>query len=329
MKKTIYILLSLINIFLLSSCIELEKEITISTTYKGNEIVVVGYLSNDGALASIQQTMPSDDSNSEPIIIKGANVGLYSAQENKLIQKLHTTDSIMYFTPEQFKPKENTPYFIKVSAPGFETVTSAPQKVSNALKFDTVKVSITDNKHWKNDDAYEELFGKNRNIDVEYSFHTTTPYASVNVLELGYYNNEYYEDYNYYWKKKYVKKLYEIELSYYGTLNPISKRFNFDNNNDHIETKDSITYNDLKYPVFDRIDGIYLRGYYLSEDLSTFITETTMYMENRTSPFSALAGIIESNMSNNIGYFGTMTAKDTLITLPPHPDDVNNFYQHN
>lgn len=74
------------------------------------------------------------------------------------------------------------------------------------------------------------------------------------------------------------------------------------------------------------MDEIVVQSVVFSSNFVDFFECVNEYLELRSDPFSIMAEQIPSNMSNNIGYFGSVFIDEKVVRLPDIPIDTITFY---
>jgi hypothetical protein len=314
---------------IISACVEIDSEIAMNAAYSGDKLAVIGYLCNKGVVVNLQKTLPVEHNGTESAIVDNANVTLHISDEPTFLVGLYSNDNLNYFTPNDFTPERGKCYYISVSSPGFDEIRSTSQSMMDELKVDTVEIGITILNNWMEDTTKFALFGKPRTADLEMKIEDNR--LSVTNEAFRYFT----------WFKSCLLKYsggkgekslnptfyYELGLGGYSLREPSSEISCFYHVDDQVETGDSIDYKNKRWPVVERIDSVLLQFRYLSPDFIEYLQNINYYMENRTSPFSALVNKAPSNMSNGIGFFGNAYIVESVVRIPPYPHDSINIYQ--
>ncbi|HNW52261.1 MAG TPA: hypothetical protein PKH79_14360, partial [Prolixibacteraceae bacterium] len=86
--------------------------------------------------------------------------------------------------------------------------------------------------------------------------------------------------------------------------------------NDQIKTSETVEYKGTTYQVIERIESVIIQSVLFSSDFINYFEKVNEYLENRTDPFSIMAEKIPSNLSNRIGFFGSLAITEKEIVLP-------------
>lgn len=284
-----------------------------------DEIAVVGYLSNQGAVVNLQKSI--SPINTETCIIKDALVELYDSNK-QLATTLSKVDDLMYVTPNIFTPIKGQSYYLSVSAPGFETIKSTPQLVLNYNEINRVELIIDSTNYWREDTIPYYLFGRPKEIELSLHIPNNDYAISNHLTRLLYkYKSGCYEkhekDYATFTMPKFFVGLSQGVNRLMAKQDTVSYTFRF---HDQLTIDSTVTYRKTEYHVLDRFDSVLIQSFIFSDEMFEFFTAINEYSINRYEPFSIIANDIPSNISNNIGYFGSVFINEKTIALP---DTVN------
>jgi hypothetical protein len=315
--------LSLMLCLAISSCTEITTEVDGKDYYKNDQLAIVGYLSNFGAVVNVQKTQSPLNSEKDSTAVPNATVELLSADNDAVVVILEKRDAYNYVSPDHFLPEKEKEYYIKVTSPGFSTVFSGPQKVMDVHKIDWVELNFNETKFWVEDTTVYTLFGKPRQFRL--SLYINNPNSVITNVTSNFlfrYNSDLYE----YTNGEYV--LYNMPHFFFnlgmgGGIPPeiptyFSYQYFF---KDQIITDETISYNGKAWKVIDRVENVIVQSVQYSADFNEFFDKVKEYLENRTDPFSIMAEKIPSNMSNKIGFFGSLSITEEEIALPDTKKD--------
>jgi hypothetical protein len=316
MRRILFIsfMLCLTGLF---SCIETITEVDGKDYYENDQLAIVGYLSNFGAVVNVQKTQSPLTENKIAIPVADAIVELISSDKEDVIM-LVKADDYTFVTPVSFIPKKEKEYFIKVFSSGFKEVISSPQKVLSMPPFKLIELIIKEENRWAEDPTPFRLFGQPRRVDVTYYIDNNDSAITNNLSKMLFrYKSELYEyssgNFNRYTYPHFflnigvgVNHLLEIpQLFSYKLL-----FF------DQIKTNETIDYKGTNWQVIDRVESVIIQSGLFSPDFVRFFESVNEYLEERSDPFSIMAEKLPSNMSNQIGYFGSICITEEEIPLP-------------
>lgn len=307
-------------LFLLSvSCIETTKEIDSKDFYNGDQLAVIGYLSNKGAVVNLQHTVSPLNKDKKPYLVKDASVILKKKGDSDLIINFISHNNIDFYTPDTFVPEPDESYYIEITATGYEPINSSAQKINEIVNIDSIKGNYRKANTWKDDSTYFELFGYPRIINLECWFDTKKHTSTFSQFRILYWSD--LEKFDSNGKIIHFPDFY-VELGI-GTLTLTPKKRNtfF---SDHIITNEKIVYKDKEWNLVKVCNRFTIQLFSYSNDFREFMTNVNAYVENSMSPFSIVAKPIPSNMSNNVGFWGYVYINEVHIVLPP--EDKGCFY---
>lgn len=326
MRNSLVLLVVFMCNSFLNSCTEIRTEVFDGKEfYEGDQLAVVGYLSNKGVVVNVQKTQSALNADTKYSIVEHAKVKLLTSDDNDFGIELQQHDSYNFVSPEGFIPEKNMAYNIEVTAPGLVTVISEPQKVMSGKLITSVKLEIQEWNSRVEDTIVYTLFGKPRSVWCSYFIDNTDNTILNNFSRfLFVWNNELYEfkgigDFQRYKMPPYFFNL-EIGIQNYIDIPKIvsGRKYFYD----QIYTNDTITYNGVAWQVIDRIEEIVVQSVVFSADFVNFFERVNEYLELRSDPFSIMAEQIPSNMSNNIGYMGNVFIDEKVVSLPDTPKDT-------
>jgi hypothetical protein len=295
--------------------------------YQGDQLAVIGYLSNYGAVVSVQKTTTPIGDNANAAFLNDAKVELLTSPGNTVVSKLEKKNDHIFITPEWFKADSSLEYFIKVSASGLETVTSFPQKPFISSTIDVITMEIEEKNYRVDDYTVYILFGRPRSFWLTYYIENSAREIKNNRSNILFrYKGGLYE-YTDRVFQPYTMPHFYIDLGvgtghFLEIPKVVTGSFYF---SDQVTTNETIEYNDSTWQVIDRVDSVLVQSIVYSPDFINFFEKMNEYLENRTDPFSILADKLPSNMSNNIGYFGGMFISEREIALPPNKHATINY----
>lgn len=313
----------------LNSCSETRTEVFDGKEYyEGDQLAVMGYLSNKGVVVHVQKTQSALSADTSYSIVEDVQVKLLTFN-NDFVIELQQIDQFNFVSPDDFTPEKDHAYHIEVSAPGLEAVISEAQTVMSGKQINLVKLEIEERNFHVEDTTVYTLFGRPRAVWCSY-FINNSDHSILNNLSrfLFRWNNELYEfkrmgDFQRYEWPPYFFNLEMGTQNYIDIPEIVSGRKYF---YDQLFTQDSIDYNGTKWQVIDRIDEIVVQSVVFSADFIHFFEQVNEYLEQRSDPFSIMAEQIPSNMSNNIGYWGNVFIDEKIVTLPATPNDTITYY---
>ena len=136
-------------VFIYTGCDTITTEVFAKNDYyTKDELAAVGYLSNKGAVVNIQETIDPLNTGNTSEKVENAIVELYTVN-NKLATTFTKIDNYNYITPVGFIPSSNELYYLSISSPRFETITSAPVSVLDYTEIDLVKLAINKTNYWR------------------------------------------------------------------------------------------------------------------------------------------------------------------------------------
>lgn len=315
MRKIFYCYMIVIS-FITAGCNMFFTEIVDVTIYNEKaDIAVVGYLSNKGAVVNVQKT--SSPLNGQAEAVENAKVELYNSNKH-LITAFNKVDDFIYISPFSFVSLADQKYYLTVSAPGFDTVKSELLSIIEFNEIESVELKINSTNYWRVDTIPYFLFGRPKYIELSYQIPNNQHIITNEVSRVLFkYNSNLYE----YHQKDFlvytmpcffmnldlgVKRLIEIP----DTVSGIFRFF------DHITLDSIISYGDSVYNVIDRIDTVLVQTFIFDDGMISFFDSVNEYFENRYDPFSILASKIPSNMSNSVGYFGSVFISEKTVAIP-------------
>ncbi|MCF8360872.1 MAG: hypothetical protein K9H26_19125 [Prolixibacteraceae bacterium] len=326
MKKSI-IILFFFSFLLFPSCEMIVTEVEGEDCYQGDQLAIIGYLSNYGAVVSVQKTTSPIGDNANAAFLNDAKVELLISPEDTVVSKLEKINDHIFVTPEWFIPDCKNEYFIKVSASGLETVTSFSQKPFISSTIDVVRMEINEKNYHVDDYTVYTLFGRPRSFWLTYYMENSDREIKNNRSNLLFrYKGGLYE-YTDRVFQPYTMPHFYMDLGVgTGHFLEIPKVVSGSSYFlDQITTSETIEYNDSTWQVIDRVDSVLVQSIVYSSDFINFFEKMNEYLENRTDPFSIMADKLPSNMSNNIGYFGGMFISEREIALPPNKNATINY----
>lgn len=324
-------LLALFLVIVFSACNEMATEIVSGDDYyAGDELAVMGYLSNKGAVVNLQKTQAPLADSLVPGIVPNALVQLKRSGSDEVVATFKKMDDYNYITPSDFVPETDQTYSISVSAPGFESVHSGGQKVHHSLPIQNLNVEVEEVNYWKADTTEYYLFGRPRSIKVQCS--VLNPNQKINNKTFRVIS---YKGTDAFYNGQGNRIDQTWAPSFFFNLNSGINRYvlvplEFQNliyMQDQIKTNRSVAYNNASWVVLERIDRILVQALTFSPDMMEFLIAVTDYLENRSNPFSISAQKLPSNMSNGVGYFGSMSIAEEWVEIPPCLRDSINGYQ--
>jgi hypothetical protein len=285
MKKILrYVYVMFFSVSLFTGC-GLDKEIDYKTFYKGDQIVVHGFISFDhGAEAIVKKTViPDQIENSD--FISNPSVWLYEDNEPKI--QLVGNGSSKYVTPAGVTLNKLKSYSIYVSCGGFEPVQSKPQQLVNKLFIDTVYVSKVDGKSlYYLAFGFDDLAGENN-------------YFTYNV-------HKYFQGIDQYHSSEFIAPLsVEKDADYNST------RLIFETEINNWISSDE---------EFHGFDSIVFELVTVSEDYYTYSRSTHYYEGTVNSEYDEYVYPIFSNIKNGVGFFASW--ESTSYTFFP-PDSLD------
>ncbi len=306
-----YSILATMVLIMLSSCIETSRTIDGKDYYEGDQLAVVGYLSNKGAVVSLQSTISPLDKNIKPRKVEGAEVVLKQEGNPGFFVLMEPFNELNYITPETFMPEMGESYYVEVSAPGFDAVSSKSQKVVEDIKISGVNISYRKSTYWIDDaETYYELFGQPRRFEFDPLYSVDNIRNTPGVFTFMNYviDGRQYSTYG---------NPIEIPAYYYSCCDESGNHGFMKPFIDHFETEDNFIHNQKEWNEIKNIDGILLIVMTESDDYIDFYASNSEYYNNSSSPFAITARPTLSNMSNNIGYWGYVYVDEMYIELPP------------
>jgi hypothetical protein len=281
MKKILrYVYLMFFSILLFTGC-GLDKEIDYETFYKGDQIVVHGFISLDhGAEAIVKKTViPNQIENSDFI----ANPSVWLYEDNKPMIQFVGNGSSKYVTPAGVKLNKLKSYSIYVSCDGFESVQSKPQPLVNKLFIDKVFVSKVDGaSRYYLAFEFDDLVGENSffSYKVHKFYHGIDQYHTSEFIDPLSVKKD--ADYNT------TRLIVETEIN-----NSISSDYKF------------IGYDSI---VFELVS--------VSEDYYTYSQSAHFYDGTVNSEYDEYVYPIFSNIKNGVGFFASWEST-TYTYFPP------------
>jgi len=315
--------LAILWMLLCCSCNEITTEISGDDYYDGDQLAVIGYLSKYSVVVNVQKTQPvlSDSSNSTTV--HAAKVELLKSGSDAVIATLEKFDDYNYVTPGTFIPDTTATYYIRVSAPGFKEVCSEGRRLLSKPSFSNIKVDIEEQNYWVKDTTVYHLFGRPRSIAITYAINTLHEKFDNNTVRiLLLYQSKLFESLNAnnYTTLSFPHFLYRPGDGVSRILDQPSEITGFRYCYDQILTDQTLVYKDSIWQVIDRIEGVLIQSIVFSSDMLEFFICVDEYLENRTDPFSIMAQKLPSNMSNGIGFFGSVSINEKTINLPTSKD---------
>ena len=295
--------------------------------YKGedpHQISVMGYLCNIGAVVEIQQAAAPYHDDSLEIPVPDVKVALVAADGEGTVTSLLAYSGKVFYTPPSFRPKQQVDYTLKVTAPGFDEVTSVPQKLPEPFGMDSIQIltrfeqNIPD---FDPDTILADLFGQRTFYDVipHYTI-SSKDMADGGCIMTLYSHGNTYRNHLYNYKKSTLPMDLLIEGSLFFFDYP---RFNF---SDLIATGDTMYYAGNKVAILDRVDSIRFQAFCFDSLNVRFYEEQADYLYSNEPYFSIVTKTM-SNMSNGIGLFITgWVAAETMYFEKPGSDSLN-IYQ--
>lgn len=331
MKYTTLIVLTILFLKLLYSCAEITTEISGKDYYEKDQLAVVGYLSNFGAVVNLQKTRSPLGESSTSTSVSDAVVELLDADNDNVVATFNKYDDFNYATPESFLPENGKSYYIKVLAPNFSTLTSTPQQIISMPSIDAAELLISESVFSGVDTTVYLLFGKPRTVWLTYYINNADSAITNNFSKLLFrYKTELFD----YTSGNYIK--HSTPHFFFNLGSGVNHFTNVPNVFsmshwffDQIKTDDTIVYNGQPWQVIDRVESVIIQSVLFSSDFVVFFEGVNDYLENRTDPFSIMSEKIPSNMSNEIGFFGSVFIDEEEIVLPEEMKDtiVVDFYE--
>jgi hypothetical protein len=273
--------LSLIFLTLLAGC-GLEKEIDYETFYRGDQIVVHGFISRDnGVHAIVKKTLPPDKFEESDKIVN-PSVWLYENNE-PLIQLIEKYPSF-YISPDGLQLNSSKSYRIQISCEGFETVKSAPQQLVNKMFIDTVYVS--------------------RSVKEELKYFLAVVFNDIED-EKNYFT---YKTHKFY---KGIDDYHSSEFIY-----PLGVKKDDDYNSDQIVWEVEISNWISSEDDFQGFDSIQFELVTVSKDYYTYGRSADYYDATKASEFGEYVFPIFSNIENGVGFFASYETS-TYTFYPP------------
>lgn len=306
-------------VILLVSCQEMSTKIVGVETTTDPEIGVIGYISNRGVVAHVQKTQPPVSDDDTEKAIDGVSAELYN-QNDELVTMLQKHDELNYLSPDGFEPQYGEAYYLKISAPGFETITTGMQELLDLPGISKIEMKIESPNYYVEDTTLYDLFGNPRRIKVDY-------YIDNSNNEITNYNDRIFyrykgELYNYDQIKRNYTRLYEplffvnIGMGVSAFLEEKPLISGLIHVKDHIYTDETINYEGETYQVIDRIDSLLIQTIHYSDDFVAFFEAVNDYMEKRYDPVSMVAERMPSNVSNGVGFFGSVYISQREVAIP-------------
>lgn len=324
MTRFILIGITILCLGFLYSCDEITTEISGKDYYKNDQLAVVGYLSNFGAVVNLQKTCSPLGESSSSTSVADAIVELLDADNDNVVTKFNKYDDFNYATPESFLPENGKSYYIKVLAPNFSTLTSAPQQIISMPGIDMAELLINEVTMANQDSTISKLFGKPRGIMLTYYINNSDSVISNNFSKLLFrYKTELYN----YSSGNYTKHTMPHFFFNLGSgvhrFSELDEVFSMKHYfYDQLKTNETIEYNGTNYQVLDRVESVIIQSVLFSSDFVVFFEGVNEYLENRTDPFSIMSEKIPSNMSNEIGFWGSVFIDEAEIVLPEKMKDT-------
>ncbi|HKM93184.1 MAG TPA: DUF4249 family protein [Prolixibacteraceae bacterium] len=326
MRNILILLAVFLCLSLIDSCTETIIEVVDGKEfYEGDQLAVVGYLSNMGVVVNVQKTQSALNADTKYSIVNNVKVKLLTSDDNILAVELEQLDDYNYVSPEGFIPEKDRAYKIEVSAPDLEPVFSEQQTVMSGKLISSVTLEIQEWNFHVEDTTVYTLFGKPRSVYCSYFIENTDNTILNNHSRFLFgWNNKLYEfkgkdDFQ---QCKLPCFFFNLEM---GVNNFIDipeivsgKKYFYD----QVETNDTIIYNGVAWPVIDRIDEIVIQSMVFSPDFINFFESVNEYLELRSDPFSIMAEQIPSNMSNDVGYWGNVFIDEKIVSLPDSPNET-------
>jgi hypothetical protein len=307
----------------LFSCSEIITEVDGEDYFENDQLAIVGYLSNFGAVVNVQKTQSPLNKTDIATPVNGEIVELISSDKEEVIA-LMKIDDYNFVTPDSFIPKKEKEYFIKVFSSDFKEVISSPQKVLSMPSFKLIELKIQEENRWAEDPTVFRLFGQPRRVDVTYYIDNRDSAITNNLSKMLFrYKSELYEysggnfarySFPHFFMNLGVGVNHLLEIP-----SLFSYKFLFF---DQIKTDDTIDYNGTNWQVIDRVESVIVQSVLFSSDFVVFFESVNEYLEKRSDPFSIMAEKLPSNLSNNIGYFGSICIAEKEIAIPNTKNDL-------
>lgn len=194
MKSSLLFLTLLLVAF---SCNEITSEILdIEDCKIGNQIALLGYLSNYGVVVSIQKASSALDTTRATAIAE-ASVYLFNSADS-MVCELTGIDEFLYVTNEDFIPQAGE-YYVTVSAQGFPEIRSGKQALMEFKGINDVTMNIKQGHRELGIDTLQyTLFGYPRNIELTFRIdNSDLKIDRGNTRLLFGYNNKVYGKYGF------------------------------------------------------------------------------------------------------------------------------------
>jgi hypothetical protein len=264
-------------LIVLSYSCEIEKEINININNQNDKLNVHGFISNNGVIVEVRKTLsPLSIDNDD--IIDSARVVLFEDNKQKCI--LNKKDTGVYIS-DNFFPTTDKEYHIVIESPGYQILTSEPQKIPIFIAIDSANIFFSDNNPYFNvvfqDTKEENNFYCNKYFSY-YGGENLDSYSEIfnpySVIEDSEFNGK---------KFAFINRIY----SYYPE------------------------YSNKKIIV----DSIQIQLYHLSPQLAKYLTSITEYEQAKEDPWYEQPFPVFSNIKNGYGIFGSYTISQiTIIT---------------
>jgi hypothetical protein len=310
-------------LLILASCQEMSTEIVGVETTTDPEIGVIGYISNRGVVAHVQKTQPPVSDDDAEKAIDDVSAKLYN-QNDEMVTTLQKHDALNYLSPDGFEPQYGEAYYLKISAPGFETITTGMQELLDLPGVSKIEMEIESPNYLIEDSTLYNLFGNPRRIKVDYFIdNSNNEITNYEYRRLYRYKGELY---NYDQIKRKYTRFYEplffvnIGMGVSAFLEEKPLISGFIHVKDHIYTDKTINYEGETYQVIDRIDSLLIQTIHYSDDFVSFFEAVNDYMEKRYEPVSMVAERMPCNVSNGIGFFGSVYISQREIGIPDVKD---------
>lgn len=308
----------LVLVLILAGCDVYTSQIIDATDYyEKDQLVVLGYLSNKGAVVNLKRTVSPLGNPNNVKSVGDVSVQLFTST-NKLAAELSLFESDTYVTDPSFIPDSALAYYVKIQSDEFGEITSTSQVISNKHKISVVELQIEEKNYWVEDTTIYYLFGRPRQIWASYGIDNSAGELTNNVsrflfeydAHLYTYGEKNFEKFN---QPTGFMRLKTGVKTFVEEKDTIGDNFRFF---DQISTETTLEYGDSVYHVIDRIDGLLVQSFVFSDSLVMFFEAVNEYMEGRYDPFSIVAEPVPCNIDNGAGYFGSVIIAERKVKIP-------------
>lgn len=223
-----------------------------------------------------------------------------------------------YVTPSDFIPAKGQLYYISILTDEFGLICSESQPIMDMPDIARIKLEIYALNYSNADTTLIRLFGKPRAIQPSfYVYNNQLKITNIVERYLWYYKSNLYT----YTDRDFIEFLrpsFFINLNdgVNNLISPLDTIYRHTYILDQITSDSTIVYNDATLNVIDRIDSMLVQSFTFSADMINFFSCVNEYLENRMEPFSVLTTFIPSNISNGVGFWGSVYISERKIKIP-------------